>query len=125
MTIPDLAQQAIQHLRPELLILAAKGAESAATESGKQLISWFRDRLKSPAAKATLDDAVATPKDDDRIAALELQIKILLKDHVAFEELSALLKHLPVNTLAHQTATATGGSKVAQVAGPGNKVNIS
>ncbi len=35
--IAQLAQQATNYLRPELLLLAGKAVEGAATESGKQI----------------------------------------------------------------------------------------
>jgi hypothetical protein len=122
----ELAQQAIQHLRPELLLLAGKSAEGAATESGKQLISWFRDRLKSPAAQAALTEAETHPDNERRIAALQLQIEVLLEENESFRTaLEKLLKDLSAFTSTHQSVTSVGdNNKIAQAAGQGNKINI-
>jgi hypothetical protein len=96
MNFVDLAQQAVQHLRPELLLLAGKTVGGAATESGKQLVSWFRAHLKSPAAQAALTDAATHPDDDRRITSLQLQIEILLEENESFRQaLAAFLKTLP------------------------------
>jgi hypothetical protein len=123
MNFANLAQQAMQHLRPELLLLAGKSLEGAATETGKQLISWFRDHLKSPAAQASLADATAHPDDDRRISALTLQIEILLEENEGFRrELAARLRDLPAPRNTQQIATAAGGT-VIQVAGDKNKIN--
>jgi hypothetical protein len=126
MNFVDLAHQAMQHLRPELLLLAGKTVEGAATESGKQLISWFRDHLKSPAARTALSDAAAHPDDDRRITSLQRQIELLLEENESFRQsLAAFLEALPTHTITHQTATAIGdNNKIAQATGQGNKINI-
>jgi hypothetical protein len=123
MNITELATLAIQHLRPELLVLVGKTAEGAATESGKQIISWLRDHLKSHAAETALADAAAHPDDDRRLAALKLQIEILSEENESFRNgLAALLQKLPAPTITQQKVTASGGSTVIQVAGDGNKI---
>jgi len=124
MTLAELAQLAVQHLRPELLLLGGKAAEGAATETGKQLIAWFREHLKSPAAQTALADAAIHPDDARRLDVLRLQVEILLEEHESFRRaLAAILKDHPVQTLTHQTATSSGGSTVIQVVGDSNTIN--
>jgi hypothetical protein len=126
MNLPDIAQQATTYLRPELLLLAGKAVEGAATESGKQIVAWFRERLKGKAAEAALDDAAAHPEDDRRMLALQMQIEILVEENESFRrDLLALIANAPKSASITQNATATGGSKIGQASGQDNKIRIS
>ncbi len=122
----ELAQEATQYLRPELLLFAGKAVEGAATESGKQVVNWFRERLTSKSAAAVLEDAGEHPEDDRRVLALQQQIEILLKDSEQFRtELQVLLAREPKQTSVRQVATAVGNNnKMAQASGKNNTINI-
>jgi hypothetical protein len=124
--IGQLAQQAINHLRPELLLLAGKAAEGTATESGKQIVTWFRERLKGNAAEAALDDAVAYPENDRRIQALQTQIEILIEENESFRDgLQALLGGSQKSASAPQNAAALGAdNKIAQASGHDISIRI-
>jgi hypothetical protein len=125
MNLPGLAQQAVMHLRPVLLLLAGKAAEGAASESGKQLLSWLRERFTGKPAEAILDEAAAHPDDDLRLQSLELQIQLLLRENDGYrQQLETLLAAALQSSTTHQAATAIGGSKIAQVAGTGNKTSV-
>ena len=122
----ELALEAVNYLRPELLLLAGKAVGGAATESGKQAITWFRERLTGKSAEAALDDAVAHPEDERRLQALQQQIEILLEDNQQFRTaIQALLTESSRKTPARQAATVTGkNNKVAQVSGNNNNTQI-
>ena len=129
MNLPDitqLAQQATEHLRPELLILAGKAAEATATESGKQIVTWFRDRLKGNAAKAALEDAATHPESDRRLQALQTQIEILLEENESFrQELGALLADTRKSETAQQNVTTHGSNnKIGVSSGHDNIIRI-
>jgi hypothetical protein len=72
-----------------------------------------------------LEEAVQTPQDDDAMEALQLQIKVALKNDEGFrKELLEILPKEIVQTI-NQTATVTGhGNKLGQIGGTGNSVNI-
>ena len=125
--IAQLAQQATNYLRPELLLLAGKAVEGAATESGKQIVTWFRERLKGKAAEAALDDAAAHPEDDRRILALQMQIEFLHEENESFRrDLLALIANYPKSASIQQIATATGdNNKIGQASGQDIKIHIS
>jgi hypothetical protein len=126
MNLPDIAQQATNYLRPELLLLAGKAVEGAAAESGKQIVTWFRERLKGKAAEAALDDAAEHPEDDRRMLALQMQIEILVEENESFRrDLLALIANGPKSASIQQNATATGGSKIGQASGQDIKIHIS
>ena len=125
--IAQLAQQATNYLRPELLLVAGKAVEGAATESGKQILTWFRERLTGKAAEAALDDAAAHPEDDRRILALRTQIEILSEENESFRgDLLALIANYPKSASIQQIATATGdNNKIGQASGQDIKIHIS
>jgi len=125
MNLAELARQAIVHLRPELLLLAGKAAEGAASESGKQLLSWLRERFQRTPAETVLTDTAANPEDDLRMQSLQLQIQILIRENDSYRlQLEGLLAAFPQVNTTHQVASATEGSKIAQVSGKGNKTSI-
>jgi hypothetical protein len=125
MNLPELAQQAVTLLRPELLLLAGKAAAGAATESGKQLLTWRRERVQGKPAEAALEDAAAHPDDCLRLQSLQLQIQLLIRENDSYrQQLEALLTVFPQTTTTNQVATATGGSKIAQVFGTEHKTSI-
>jgi hypothetical protein len=125
--IAQLAQQATNYLRPELLLLAGKAVESAATESGKQIVTWFRDRLGGKSAEAALDDAAAHPEDDHRLLALQIQIEIVLEENESFRrDLLALIASHPKSASMQQTANVTGNkNKIGLASGQDIKIRIS
>ena len=125
--IAQLAQQATNYLRPELLLLAGKAVEGAATESGKQIVTWFRERLTGKAAEAALDDAAAHPEDDRRLLALRMQIEILSEENESFRrDLLALIANYPKSASIQQIATTTGdNNKIGQASGQDIKIHIS
>ena len=115
--ITQLAQQATEHLRPELLLLAGKAAEATASESGKQLVTWLRDRLKGNAAKAALKDATTHPESDRRVQALQTQIEILLEENESFrQELGALLADTRKRETPQQNVVTHGSNNKTGVA---------
>jgi hypothetical protein len=120
--IVQLAQHAIAHLRPELAILAAKAAESAAGETAKQVVHWFRDRVKGTPAEPALHDALTHPDDERRLTILQTQLEILLEER---ESLRSDLAEFLANTSHSQTAVTQGDqNKIAQVSGQGHKIQI-
>jgi hypothetical protein len=126
MNLPDIAQQATNYLRPELLLLAGNAVSGAATESGKQIVTWFRERLTSKAAEAALDDAAAHPEDERRLLALQMQIEILAEENESFRrDLLALIANYPKGASTQQTTIATGGNnKIGQASGQDIKIHI-
>jgi hypothetical protein len=125
MNFAELAQQAVIHVRPELLLLAGKAAEAAASESGKQLLSWLRERFQGKPAEAALTDAAANPEDDLRLQSLQLQIQMVIRENDSYRrQLEDLMAAFPQVHTTHQVASATGESKIAQVSGEGNETSI-
>ncbi len=127
MNISDLAQQAVTFLRPELLLLAGKSAEAAASETGKKLVAWFQEKLKGKSAALALEDARQHPEDDLRIQALQVQIAILAQENEAFRgDLEGLLAKIGAGQTTRQHAVVRGrGNKTAIVSGDQNETKIS
>jgi hypothetical protein len=87
---------------------------------------WLRDKfVGSPVAAASLDQAAAQPGDAGSREMLELALAQRLKAEPGLaDELFALLPP-EVQQSVTQTASASGGAAVAQVAGHGNTTHDS
>jgi hypothetical protein len=109
-------------------VAVAKELTTAAVKAGAagagQLWSWIRG--KAPAADAATIAAIEAQPEK---ASTEDKVRGVLKDILDGRpdlqaELEALLAQSPARQSNTQAATATGGSKVAQVAGNKNKTTI-
>lgn len=129
-----LAQAAIAFVVPWLQQTGTKALEkiqgttvdAVAAAPGK-VYGWLKEKLAHhPVASAALAELPSQPGDETTQKTLELQLTKILKENEALRaELERLLPSQPVATFASQSAVAAAGSKIAQVAGVDNKVNIS
>ena len=100
--------------------MAGKGLDAAS----EQVMSWLRDKLKSPAQAGALLEFTDDPAAEDGQTMLRAALAARLKGEPGLaEELAALLRAAGASPpTVGQTATASGGSTVIQIAGDGNKV---
>lgn len=124
----SLTASAVAILSPYLATLggeAVKAGGEAVVAGGRRLSGWLKEKLTGKAADA-LAEVEKAPADADERAVLETRLRqALAADPALLEGLRALLAELlKAETTATQTATASGGSKVAQVAGEGNTTSI-
>jgi len=134
MDYTQLAQETVNFLKPYLIVgggkLVAAGGklvDDGMNAAREKLLGWLKGKLVKPSQSAALEDAVQTPQDDDAMEALQLQIKLALKNQEEFrKELLEILPKEIVQTI-NQTATVTGhANKLGQIggSGSGNSVNI-
>lgn len=118
----------MEKLAAEAAVAAAKELTTTAIKAGAagagQLWSWIRG--KAPAAEAP---TIAAIEAQPAKASTEDKLRGVLKDILDGRpdlqaELEALLAQSPDGPSIRQDANASGGSKVAQVAGSNNKTTI-
>jgi hypothetical protein len=112
------------------LVAKASGklAETIGGEVGNRIVKlWDAVRAKL-AGREALADFEQSPEDADAQAALRVQLRKALEADPAFkEEVARLIGELEAKggpAAIRQTATASGGGKVAQVAGDKNTVTM-
>lgn len=118
----------MEKLAAEAAVAAAKELTTTAIKAGAagagQLWAWIRGQASAEDA-ATIDAIEAQPAK----ASTEDKVRGVLKDILEGRpelqaELAVLLAQSPARQSTTQTATATGGGKVAQVAGDKNTTTI-
>ena len=119
--VNELVQQAMGVLGTFLPFAAAKAAEGFLSEPGAKLFGWLEDKVQGTPAEAALERAVAVPLDEDALDRLATEIRVLVRNN---QELRGQLeaKLAEVGVVVTQSATASGGSTIYQVAGNKNRV---
>ncbi len=120
--IAQLAQQAVDVLKPYLPVLATSAAAAAGKEvpdAVKSLWHSISERLsRREAGREALDDIAARPDDPAYLTVFLVQVRKALEwDDAFLRELRRLLEAAKPDT--HYQATLTGSGAIAQ--GPGAK----
>jgi len=123
-----LSAAAVAMLAPYLHKLGESAAEAVGEgipEAAGKVFRWMREKFAgTPQASASLELAMAEPDDADNRKMLEIALAKRLKTEPGLvDELAALLPPEVRQSVA-QTASASGGSGIAQVAGRGNTVSV-
>jgi hypothetical protein len=124
----DLANQALEFLKPHVLAAGGVFADKALIQAGVEVgrvYGWLKSKLTRPTAAAALQQATAVPQDKQNWDDLRRQLEILLKDESLREELGALLPKGGGVRTTNQTIAQTGNQNAAaQVTGNRNSTNI-
>ena len=99
MDTSQLATAAFTFLLPHLDYIRGKVADSMLAESGKSLVTAFKDKwlAKSPAAQESIEDLAADPASADNRDAVLVQLrKAITKDPELAAEMERLLPQVGI-----------------------------
>jgi len=125
--ISELANQALQFLKPHMLAVGGKLADQALAKAGPEagkVYGWLKSKLTRPTAVTALQQATAAPNDEQNWDDLRHQLETLLQDESLRKELAALLPTASVSTTNQAINQSGSQNAAAQVAGNRNSVNI-
>jgi hypothetical protein len=126
--VTDLANQAIEVVKPAIVAAGGKAAEAAIAKAGEaagKVYVWLKSKLTRPAAAAALKEATEHPQENQNWEELGMLLASLLKDKQLREELIALLGEPAAGPRTTQKATNIGnGNIVQQISGKGNSATI-
>ena len=125
----ELANQAIESVKPSLVAAGGKLATDVIAKAGEgagRLYAWLKAKLTRPVAAAALKEATERPEDEESWEDLRAQIAKLVEQNADMRsELAELLGKQAGASITTMNMKQDGdGNTGVQIKGKGNSVSI-